>query len=452
MTLPLGSWLSRGRRTKATDPVVGPVLPPTGVAITDPAIIGPQGITLLLHPQIGYDAIAANGQLGIGTSRVIAVGGQLNAASGTGPGAGPAVTCAGASESFDCGRTWRDLTLPFDGQKERWIHATYLLGKFVIASRYVDNGVPVSNLMWADIKPAGQTLDWKQCGLVTFGTRRGVDITWIGELPEGISTSRLLVAGARNNVPFIAYSNVIENSLSTALDFPFTDAPVTFKSVMTAGVSVVGGGFATPTNGRRAILFGLNQVVQFRTAGAGLAPQVIASDAAPWGSAAASTAGFVYAATASSDLKAVAIVSDSFNFNAFSGDYPPGSRVCHIDIPSITNVSQGSGWTAPGYNWSAVAQFAGLPGGASASFEGAACAWEPYAVRSNQCIVGYDRGSFSSQAGYAAADSPFFTGYRIPESKAWKGVTYTDGTFYPGGISPNFVACSRDGHLLCLKS
>jgi len=54
-------------------------LPPTGVTITDPAVIGPQGISLIVHPEIGYEAIGFNGQgSGAGNpARTIAVGGQL---------------------------------------------------------------------------------------------------------------------------------------------------------------------------------------------------------------------------------------------------------------------------------------------------------------------------------------------------------------------------------------
>lgn len=86
-------------------------------------------------PDTGYFSIA------YGNGRFVAVGHQLGAASGSDAGDGPAVTAPGASVSSDGGYTWRDVKLPFFGQKQIYDRIAYRSGFWACSSKWLRSGV-----------------------------------------------------------------------------------------------------------------------------------------------------------------------------------------------------------------------------------------------------------------------------------------------------------------------
>jgi hypothetical protein len=96
-----------------------------------------------------------------GNGRYVAVGYQLGAdISIATAGDGPAVTVAGASESIDGGYTWRDVELPYLGQKQVYRKVAYANRRWCASSGWGRSGVNQHYPVIAADRPLGTPLSF----------------------------------------------------------------------------------------------------------------------------------------------------------------------------------------------------------------------------------------------------------------------------------------------------
>lgn len=286
----------------------------------------------------GYFSIA------YGNGRFVAVGNQLGSASGADAGDGPAVTAPGASVSSDGGYTWRDVTLPYFGQKQIYDQIVYRDGWWACSSKWLRSGV---NQHYKLLSRDTPQLDfWNPLfAKPSMGTTvNGWAILSLDASPDGY-----MYAG-------IAPGPVAGTSYTTNLTTFDARTDATYPAVT-----------CTVWTGRRFILF--SQWNTFATQPGNISAAYTLPRAVPWGANAAN-AGWVYAA-ASDGTNVIVTTTDTRS--------PTGSPVAPGRHLYLT--------TDDGATWR---NYGRMPG--QESLEGLC-----YSPKLGLwCAVGYDRATLSS--------------------------------------------------------
>jgi hypothetical protein len=233
-----------------------------------------------------FDIAYANG-------RYVAVGYQLGAdISGGTAGDGPAVTVAGASESVDGGYTWRDVALPYLGQKQVYRKIAFGNGRWLASSLWGRSGVNQHYPAVALDRPLGTPLTFA----ATLATpANGFAIVGLDSSPNGF---------------------MLTGQQGAAATSVYTTNGVTFDNRPNATLPTASSNCWT---GRRFLIF-------LNWACAGTTPNNIAGPwnllpQPPWGVSQAQAA-FCYA-SASDGTNAIVVTSDRFNASG-AVSTPPG--------------------------------------------------------------------------------------------------------------------------------
>ena len=333
-----------------------------------------------------------------GNGRFVAVGYQTGAdVNPSTAGDGLAVTVAGASESIDGGYTWRDVPLPFLGQKQIYRKVAYANGRWCATSGWGRSGVNQHYPVIAAGRPIGTPLSFWNPAFTApnkGNPYNGTAIIDLAASPDGF-----MFVGQQGAAALASYSaNAITFDSRPSVALP------TCSAVCWAGDRFVMGlqwnCVATVANNIGAVWT--------------IMPQP------PWGSSQASSA-FCYAA-ASDGVNTIFVTSD--RYSASPGNPVPPGRFFWL------SKNKGTSWL----------RYGKMPG--EETLDG--ICYDP--VMNLFCAVGYDRATFSSvcligRPGMEGGDYSDSGGanlwvFRQLPVAIWTGVA-SDGE--------NFVAVSQDG-------